>query len=138
MNLEWWKQLPKVLRTGIGGFTLVLGAFISTTTAWPHIEPYVYAHRQYVREHVKEETTKLKAAFDPTRLGLVDIQTSIVRSRRAAVIDRIRTLEVEVARSNNEEEIVKKRQQIETLKEEREEIDEELKTLRDKRNSLLR
>lgn len=129
MNFEWWKQAPgqvKFLMITLSSFVV---SFAAVAAAWPSVEPFVYAHRGYVREYVQLETNKLTKTFEPHRLGLIDVQLSIARSRRAAINDRILTLEIEVTKSDSPEEVVKRRAQIERLREEREELDVDIKAL---------
>jgi hypothetical protein len=124
-----WASYPFISRmlTAVGVGT---GALVGVAQAWPYVEPWLAAHRAYVRDYTEEQSAKLRTSFEPTRAALYDVQLSIARSRRAAVNDRLITLEIDAPKSENSAELIKRRQQIEQLKEERDELDNEIKHLR--------
>lgn len=121
--------MPTQLKFAISTLTMFITSFAAAAAAWPTIEPFMYAHRGYVRQYAQFEANRIAKSLEPTRLGLFDIQISIAKSRRAAINDRILSVEIEAAKSVDAEESIKRRAQIERLKEEREEIDAEIKTL---------
>lgn len=126
----WWSRAPGQMKIMV----VTLAAFASTMTgalaAWPVIEPWIYASRGYMRGHVEAETSKLRREFSPTTTGMYDIQLSIARSRRSALNSEIVKMEIEAPKSDNSSELIARRTQIEKLKEERDEIDAEIKRLR--------
>lgn len=129
LDPKWWSHAPsqmRILVTSLIAFTVTLTTGMA---AWPHIEPYVYSSRGYVREHVSGETAKLRREFSPTTIGVYDIQIGIARSRRSAVLDQIFRAELEVPKSETTEEVVKRRAQIEKLKDEKDELDADIKRL---------
>lgn len=121
----------KLLLSSVAAF---LAALMAVSAAWPILEPWICAHRGYVREQVVTESQKLRTEFSPTRAGLYDIQLSIAKTRRATINDRILSHEIDALKSDNNEELLKRRQQIERLKEEREEIDADIKSIQQRRD----
>lgn len=132
MLLQLWRAYPFWTRlfTVVAGGT---GATVGVAQAWPLVEPFLLAHRAYVRETNEEEARKLKISFEPTRTGMYDVQISIARSRRSAVNDRLITLEIEAPKSDSAPELIARRRQIEQLKDELAAIEDEIKMLRAQR-----
>lgn len=124
-----WASYPFVSRmlTAVGVGT---GALIGVAQAWPLVEPWLAAHRAYVRDYSDEQSAKLRTSFEPTRAAIYDVQISIARTRRATINDRLITLEIDAPKSETAAELIKRRQQIEQLKEERDDLDVEIKQLR--------
>ena len=136
---EWWFSLSRTAHAiAIGAASLVPAIAIT----WPYAEPYMYAHRGYVRDQLElnrqemdKDLTKLRREMVPISLGLYDTQIGIARARRSAINNSIITLEIEAPKSDTPQELIARRQQIETLKDERNDIEAEIKklqTLRDK------
>lgn len=129
----WWGRAPGQVKIVV----VTLAAFASTMTgalaAWPVIEPWIWSSRGYMREHVGNETGKLRREFSPTTTGMYDIQLSIARSRRSALNAEIAKMEIEAPKSDNSSELVARRAQIDRLKEERDDVDAEIKRLRTER-----
>jgi hypothetical protein len=136
---KWWNGLGKTVHIMV----MAVAALISSGMAmWPHLEPFAYAHRGYVRDQMEltrkqidAELTKMRRDMMPISMGLYDTQLSIARSRRSALNDRIITLEIEAPKSDTSQELIARRQQIESLKDERSDVEAEIKRiqiLRDK------
>jgi hypothetical protein len=129
---DFWRAYPFISRllAVVAGGT---GALVGTVQAWPLVEPYLAAHRAYVRDYTGDETSKLKRDFAPVKAGMLDVQISIARTRRSAINDRLITLEIDAPKSESSAELVKRRQQIDQLKDELSNLDDEIKDLRKQR-----
>jgi hypothetical protein len=130
---QLWTAYPFISRM-LTAITVGTGALVGVAQAWPYVEPWLAAHRAYVRDYTEEESAKLRRTFEPTRVGMYDVQISIARSRRSAINDRLITLELDAPKSETAAELVARRQQIEKLKEERDDLDAEIKALRVQRD----
>lgn len=133
LDPSWWGRAPGQVKILVAALAAFSGTITAALAAWPVIEPLVYASRGYVREHVGAETGKLRREFSPTTAGMYDIQLSIARSRRSALNAEIAKMEIEVPKSDNSNELVARRTQIDRLKEERDDVDAEIKRLRTER-----
>lgn len=71
MEALWGSGLRRLV-TIAGGVGVIATAIVSTTNAWPRVEPYTFATSGYVREHVRSST-------DPIR---------VVQSQQSVAIDR--------------------------------------------------
>lgn len=125
---QWWARVSNIKRA-----LAILGVFCGTLTAsasaWPIIEPYVLAHRAYVRDYSDEQSAKTRSLLEPLRVGQLNQQISASRGRSAAVEDRLMTLEIEIAKSADPEEKIRKQYQVRKLQEEFQDLDGEIKRL---------
>ncbi len=129
---DLWNSNPFLSRM-MTALTVGAGTLVGVAQAWPYVEPYLAAHRGYVRDYSEDESAKIKRFFEPTRAGMFDVQISIARSRRSQINNQIITLEIEAPKSDSAPELVKRRQQLEQLREERADLDAEIKMLRTQR-----
>lgn len=128
-----WNDLPRPVQIAVASLTAFFTTLGAGAAAWPVLEPWLAAHRGYVRFHTAEESTKLRTAFEPTRTGMYDIQISIARNRRATINHQIISLEIEAPKSETAADLIARRQQLEKLREELVELDAEIRTLRSQR-----
>lgn len=129
MDLNWWKRAPAQMRVLVTSLAAFAATFTTGVAAWPQIEPWVYATRGGMRDHVSTETSKLRREFSPTTAGMYEIQLGIARSRRSSISADIARAEIEVPKSDNTTELLARRAQIDRLKEEKDEVDGEIKRL---------
>lgn len=125
---QWWARVGNVKRAMVL-LSVFFGTLTASATAWPLIEPYVLAHRGYVRDYNDDQTAKTRSLLEPLRIGQLNQQISTAKARASAVEDRLITLEIEVAKSTDAEEKIRKQYQIRRLQEEFQEVDGETKRL---------
>lgn len=125
---EWWARISNIQRalTVLGVF---FGTLTASATAWPLIEPYVAAHRGYVRDYHDEQAAKTRTLLEPLRIGQLNQQISASEGRAAQVEDRLISLEIDVAKATDAEEKIRKQFQIRKLQEEFTKIDGDVKRL---------
>lgn len=129
---EGWANFPRTakgLTILFGTMASVAGAITAVNAAWPTMEPWLAAHRGYVRDHTVQESAKIRAAFAPTRLSVIEVQLSIARNRKSQIRDRLLTLEIELIKAVGTEDKVRKQHQIGQLQEEFTELNTEIKAL---------
>lgn len=128
-NLNWWRRAPTQMRALAATLIAFATSLTASVAAWPVVEPYMYAHRGYVREQVENETAKLRREFYPTTSGMYEIQISIARSRRSTLNSDIAKMEIDAPKSDSTTELLARRAQIERLKEEKSLVDDEIRKL---------
>lgn len=128
------RSLPPKVRITVAAVLTFFGTTAAIGAAWPFVEPWLPAHRQYVRDVEEEAVGKLTRSFAPTKIGMYELQISITKSRASSIRDRIVSMEIEAPKSDTQEELTKRRQQIESLKVELHETNEELKNLKIRRD----
>jgi len=144
MSSEDWNRIPRALRILIvsGGSFLAAIATISISLAT--IEPWIPAHRQLLRDSITEQAVKTKEAIEvqsaefkkqiaPTKIGVYDIQIGIAQARRSTINDQIFAAEINVPKSDTPDEMIRRRQQLQKLRDELTDVEGTIKTLRDQR-----
>ncbi len=123
-TVNYWNSLSRTMKV-IGYVGVVSGAVVSTAAAWPTIEPYVYAHRGYVRSY--------SAPFSDHAM-IVRVQLLLDKTRRQELLDEAakRALELQ---SDQAKKLPEYRQ---LLQDRVNRISEELKTLDEQDNSLFK
>lgn len=119
----------KASLTVFGSIAAVVAVVNGVGPAVTAVEPWIYATRGYVREHVQTEINKTRLAFETTRIGVFDIQLSMQKTRRAQINDRLITEEIAMEKITDPGERIKKRYQIQQLETEGREADEMIQVL---------
>ena len=102
---------PKWTKGAIAMIASCAATVVGISAAWPLVEPFVAAHRGYVREYST-------ARYNTVNAGLIEVQISIARSRQSAIRDRLLTEEIALTRVAEGEEKIRKQHQIKELQEE--------------------
>jgi hypothetical protein len=144
MSVEEWNKIPKALRILVisGGSFLASIAAVSVSLAT--IEPWIPAHRQLLRdtiaaqaqktkEALADQSAELKRQIAPTKIGVYDIQIGIAQARRSTINDQIFAAEISAPKSDSADELIKRRQQIQKLKDELSDVEAAIRLLRDQR-----
>lgn len=80
----------------------ITGAIVGVATAWPLIEPYMAAHRAYVRAVAMGLTDTYQAAQSDSRRVIRDLQLETAEGKRDSASDSIIKWTVELRKSNDE------------------------------------
>lgn len=101
MSPQLWDRL---LRTGkiAGVVVAITGAIVGVATAWPLIEPYMAAHRAYVRAVAMGLTDSYQAAQSDSRRVIRDLQIEQAEGKRDSATDAIVKWTIEIRKSNDE------------------------------------
>jgi hypothetical protein len=121
---NWWKSLSRTVRV-IGYAGVVSGAVVSVAKAWPIVEPYWIAHRDFVRSYDTRQ-------YAPIIKRLIEVQLVQDRERRQQLLDEAGKRAIEL-----QSDLAKQAPEYKALVQERvNRISEELKTLEEQDNSL--
>ena len=122
----WWHRVSFTVKI-IGFVGVVSAAVVSVAQAWPFIEPYMYAHRGYVRYYDDSHTHLVLAR-------LIKIQLVQDRERRQQLLDEASKRELELQSDQ-----AKQLPQYHALVQERvDRIKSEIKTLDEQDESLFK
>lgn len=88
MNLAWASPLKKGVTSAVLFFSFVTGA----AAAWPHVEPWLAAHRGYVRFVVNENKEVLR-----------DVQLDLANQKRESVEDSKSKWQLELSKAATEQ-----------------------------------
>jgi hypothetical protein len=139
-----WVNLPRTVRYIVVSVAAFFSAIVAVSAGITVIEPWIPAHRQLMRDSIAKHAAETNKAIAeahastikliaPTKIGMYDIQIGIARSRRSALLDQIFTAEIQAPKSDSTDELIKRRQQLQRLKDELESVEADLKLLREQR-----
>lgn len=80
----------------------ITGAIVGIASAWPILEPYMAAHRAYVRAVAMGLTDTYQAAQSDSRRVIRDLQLETAEGKRDSASDSIIKWTVELRKSNDE------------------------------------
>lgn len=102
MTPEIWSHLLRLGKiAGVVG--AITAAIIGVATAWPLIEPYVAAHRGYVRHVAAEIGDKNELAQHQNRKVIRDLQIEQADGKRDQIEEAIFKWEIELAKITDEQ-----------------------------------
>lgn len=128
MNPELWSRLLRLGKiAGVVG--AIFGAIASGAIAWPHIEPWLAAHRGYVREVSAAVSTELKEAQDKGYSALRDLQVETANGKLDQTEDNIAKWNVELNKAADDQAKQLIQGQIRKLDATRDGLKEQIKTL---------
>lgn len=141
---EEWHGLPRAIRVLVVSGGAFLGAIAAISVSLATIEPWLPVHRLLLRSSIEAQATKTKEIMDahsaefrrqiaPTKIGVYDIQIGIAQARRSTINDQIFAAEIGVPKSDNADELIKRRQQLQKLRDELTDVESSIKMLRDQR-----
>jgi hypothetical protein len=84
----WFHRLSFTVKI-IGFIGVVATALVSVAQAWPYVEPYVYAHRGYVRYYDDEHMHQMLQR-------VIKVQIEQNRERRQHLLDEVKQRESEL------------------------------------------
>lgn len=142
---EQWRALPSWVRIIAWSLAAFLTSIASISAGIATIEPWIPTHRQMTRDLLNQEQMRATEALAihvaetnriiaPTKIGMYDIQIRIAQSRRSELNGQIFKAEIEVPKSDSTDELVKRRQQLQTMRDELTDIESEIKVLRIQRD----
>lgn len=131
--MAWWTGLPRRGRNIMAMVAAFFTTLVAAAGAWPYIEPVLPAHREYARSQAQEQTDKLRRAFEPTRIGMIDTRLDFAKSRRGQINDRIITVRVELTKISDQAELIEKQRQLQILQDSLADVEGAIKDLKDMR-----
>lgn len=102
MPIDIWSKLMRIGKiAGIVG--ALTGAVVGAAAAWPILEPYLAAHRGYVRFIAMEATGKYQADQLESRRVVRDIQVEQADGKREQTEEAIFKWQLELAKAPDEQ-----------------------------------
>lgn len=124
-----WATLPKWVRGTIALIGSFAATIVSITAAWPHIEPWVAAHRGYVREVSIELDAKTQISLLPMQRSIRDATVARLQERQNVIDNDLTRWELLLVKATDDLEKIKIGSSIKMLRREQEANAEKMRKL---------
>lgn len=121
-RLMYWGKL-------VGMIGVTAGAIVSAAAAWPLIEPYLAAHRGYVRYVAGEVSNGASTAQSESRKVIRDLQVEQAEGKRDAAAGDLVKWEIELGKTSNDQTRALIEKQMRELTVTKHRLDSQIETL---------
>lgn len=118
--MEKWANLPTWIRGPLLGLGALFTTVVSGAAAWPHIEPWLAAHRGYVRDVSIELDNKTQMTLLPMQRSIRDATVARLEERQNVIENDIARWELQLAKATDDIEKLRIGGSLRALKREQE------------------
>lgn len=117
--MEKWGDLPTWIKWPLVGAGAFFTTIVSGAAAWPHIEPWLAAHRGYVREVGAELDAKTQTILLPMQRSIRDATVARLEERQNVIENDLARWELLLPKATDDIEKLRIGESVRTLKRER-------------------